>query len=116
MEPNDRFKIPISLLSVATVTVAAILFTIFVMTQGHVEAGAGVLFAFALIFFGPVSLLYLVLDSSWPITVEAVVLLTATPGLLLAATFWRSRYSVILKRLGWFFWVVCSLMVAGIFI
>jgi hypothetical protein len=115
MEPNDRFKIPISLLSVATVTVAAILFTIFVITQGHAEAEQ-VLFVFALIFFGPVSLIYLVLDSPWPITLETVVLLTATPGFLIAATFWRSRYSVILKRVGWFFWVVCSLMVAGVFI
>src|SRR4051812_45828197 len=115
MELSDRFKLPISLLSVATVTVAAILLTIFVITNGHAEADR-VLLVFGLIFFGPVSLLYLVLDSPWPITVEAVVLLAATPALLLAATCWRSRYSVILKRLGWLFWVVCSLMVAGVFI
>lgn len=114
MEPNARFKVPISYLSVATITVAAILLTIFVMNHGHFEASA--VFLFALIFFGPVSLLYLVLNSGWPITVEAVVLLTVTPSLLLAATFWRSRYSVILRRVGWFFWVVCSLMVAGFYI
>jgi hypothetical protein len=108
-------KAPISVLSLATITVAAILFTIFVITNGHAEAEQ-VLLVFALILFGPVSLLYLVLNDPWLITVEAIVLLTATPGLLLAATFWRSSYSVILKRLGWFLWVVCSLMVAGIFI
>jgi len=116
MEPHDHFKTPISLLSVATITVAAIIFTIFVTTQGNVEPGAGVLVAFALIFFGPVSLLHVVLNSGWPVTVEAVILLTATPGLLLAATFWQSRYAVILRRVGWFFWVLCSLMVAGVFI
>jgi hypothetical protein len=115
-EPNSRFKIPISLLSIATVTVAAILLTIFVVTHGHVQGGAEVLLVFALILFGPVSLFYLVLDSPWPITIEGVGLLTATPALLLAAAFWRSRYSVVLKRVGWFFWMVCSLFVAGFYI
>jgi hypothetical protein len=115
MEPTTRFRPPISLLSIATITVAAILFTIFVMHHQRIEAGAGALFLFALILFGPVSLLYFVLSSPWPAPVEPVVLLTATLSLLSAATFSRSRYSVILKRLGWFFWVVCSLMVASIF-
>jgi hypothetical protein len=101
MEPNIRFKAPISLSSLATITIAAILFTIFVIINGHAEAEQ-VFLVFALIFFGPVSLIYLVLDSPWPITVEAIVLLTATPGLLLAATFWRSRYAVILKRVAGF--------------
>ncbi len=116
MEPNTRFKAPISLLNVATITVVAILFTIFVMNHEHIEVSATALFLFALILLGPVSLLYLVLNSPWPITVEAVVLLTATPGLLLVASFWRSRYSVILRRVGWFLWMLCSLMVAGSFI
>lgn len=80
MGPNDRFKAPISVISLATITVAAILLTIFVITNGHAEAEQ-VLLVFALILFGPVSLLYRVLDDPWPITVEAIVLLTATPGL-----------------------------------
>jgi hypothetical protein len=113
---NNRFKTPITFLSVVTIAIFTVAFTIMVMNHEHIETSAAALFLFALIFFGPVSLLYLVLNSGWPITVEAVVLLTATPSLLLAATFWRSRYSVMLRRVGWFFWVVCSLMVAGFFI
>ena len=115
MEPSTRFKVPISYLSAATITVAAIFLTIFVLNHGSVEASAGPLFLFALIFFGPVSLFILVLNSGSPITVEAVVLLTATPTLLLAAFFWRSRYSAIFGRVGWFFWILCSLMVIGPF-
>ncbi len=76
MEPNTRFKGRISLFSLATITIAAILFTLFVMNHEHIEAGAQALFLFALIFFGPVSLFFLiVLNSGWPIAIQAVLLL-----------------------------------------
>jgi hypothetical protein len=86
------------------------------MNHEHIEAGAQALFLFALIFFGPVSLFFLVvLNSGWPIAIQAVLLLSITP-LILAATFWRSRYSDNLREVSWFLWVLCSLMVAGSFI
>jgi len=116
MEPNTRSKVPISFLSVATITVAAILLTVFVMNHEHIEPGMGALFLFALIFCGPVSLFFLVvLNSGWPIVIQVVILLSVTP-LILAATFWRSRYSDSLRPVSWFLWVLCSLMLAGSFI
>src|SRR5437867_2972986 len=116
IEPNTRFKTCISLFSLAAITIAAILLTLFVMKHEHVEAGTQALFLFALILFGPVSLFFLVvLNSGWPIAIQAVLLLSVTP-LILAATFWRSRYTDKLRPLACFLWGLCSLMLAGSFI
>ena len=111
MEPNTRFKTCISLFSLAAITIAAILLTLFVMKHEHVEAGVQALFLFALIFFGPVSIFFLVVvNSGWPIVIQAVFLLSVTP-LIFAATFWRSRYTDNLREVSWFLWVVCELMI-----
>jgi hypothetical protein len=72
MEPNTRFKARISLFSLAAITIAAILLTLFVLEHERIEAGAQALLLFALIFFGPVSLLpMVVLSSGWPIAIQA---------------------------------------------
>ncbi len=50
------------------------------MKHEHVEAGVQALFLFALIFFGPVSIFFLVVvNSGWPIVIQAVFLLSVTP-------------------------------------
>ena len=116
MEGNYHFKNPFSVLSVVTITVAAILLTVFVMNHEGTKGFTETLFLFALIFLGPLSLLFFVVNDPGAISIEAFVLLTVTPSLLVAATFWRSKQAVILKRLGWFLWVLCSLVMAGTFI
>jgi predicted membrane protein len=119
MEPNDRFKIPISLLSIATITVAAILLTIFVMNHEHVQPGVEAVLIFAVIFFGPVTLLCVLFIEGWPIDIGTLISVFALPtsalAALLAASL-HSRYSASLRRAGWFLWVLCCLMVAGSFI
>jgi hypothetical protein len=92
MESNARFKTPISLRSVATITVAALLFTILVMNHERMNVGLEALFLFALIFFGPVSIVFLeVVNSGWSIVIKVLLLITVTP-MIFAVTFWRSRY------------------------
>jgi len=90
MEPNDRFKIPISLLSIATITVAAILLTIFVMNHEHVQPGVEAVLIFAVIFFGPVTLLCVLFIEGWPIDIGTLISVFALPTSALAALLARA--------------------------
>jgi len=116
MRLNSGFKPPISFLSVVTIAVTTILFTTMVIVHEHAKLGTEALLIFVFVLFGPVTLLYLLSDSGGPIGIGILLLPISSLTALLAASLPRPTYSVFLKRLGWFLWVLCQLMVTGWFI
>jgi hypothetical protein len=116
MPVKDLIKRNLSFLSVAIITVATVLFTILVSNHERIEAGLQILLLFILLLFGPITLLWFLLISE-PMEIGALMLLPiGTLGAFLAATFLRSWYATALRRVGWFLWVVCELMIVMVIV
>lgn len=112
---DSGFKPPISFLSVVTIALTTILFTTMVIVHEHATLSTEVLLIFVFVLFGPVTLLYLLSVSGGSIGSGILLLPISSLTALLAAGLPRPTYSVFLKRLGWFLWVLCQLMVTGWF-
>ena len=100
------------MVSIAALVVAAVAFAQVVSKELRPGMVTFLLFC-GYVLLGPLSILYLVFFSGWPVDLGSLMAPLLTLAAVAGAVFAPRRWSRILQCFAWLMWLFCELIVAG---